>query len=260
MSLRAALLVLPLSAVPACSLFVKSDDLLGGSGATDAGAAASVDGAALADGGVSPGACTGKTVCDDFEGAGNIPWSAQLGAQDGNATIVVDGVNPHGGTKSLHAVRPQASGRGSAVWGFHLPSSLRFCEFDVYATASSTDNTVAAKLAFEQPTTPYDGYFLNFEMGGGVEQFGSRSGSTPYDTSQFVRELAYGKWLHVRFEVDRSSASPHVALNVDGKAIPDFPITPPASALGFLQFGIAYQAVAGMASEVFFDNIACTRE
>src|SRR5690348_6683060 len=118
---RRACLALAVALLPACSLLVKSDDLVGGTApaaadggkpgdGVDAGTEAGADGSSSTDG---ASGCPAGAVCDDFEGAGTIAWRPMM---TGNATIGVDAVKPKSGMRSLHASRPIAAGRELAYY------------------------------------------------------------------------------------------------------------------------------------------------
>ena len=263
---RRALLLLSLCLAPACSLVVKSDDLIGGApaGAGEAGAGVpGLDGAvdgAMVDAGLMDGArgCQGKTLCDDFEGAGTIPWKP---AMTGNASVIVDAVKPRGGARSMHASRAPAAGRDAAYYGYSLAGTLRFCELDVFATSTTGDSFSAFNLGFGSVEAPFTSYSISLQMGGSLAQFGAMTGSSPPLYSDVhVASLAFGAWKHVRIEFDWASSSPAVLLSVDGAAEPRFPISPPKGTQPFVEIGMTYEAAQGAGWEVFVDNVVCATD
>jgi hypothetical protein len=249
-----ALVLLSLSMAPACSLLVKSDDLVGGpsSPAFEAGAGApGQDGASDA---VGAPRCQGKTVCDDFEGAGTITWRPVM---TGNASVVVDGVKPRTGMRALHASRAPAAGRDAAYFEYRPAGTLRFCELDVFATSTTGDSFSVFNFSFGGVEAPFTTYVLSMQMGGSLAQFGGKGTAPPLYSDVHVQALGFGRWEHVRLEIDWASPSPAILLSVDGTPQPRFPITPPKGTEPFLQLGMAYQAAQGAGWEVFIDNVVC---
>ena len=237
-----ALALISLSMAPACSLLVKSDDLVGGpsSPAGDAG-----DGALGPDGGsdaIGAPRCEGKTVCDDFEGAGTIPWRPVM---TGNASVVVDAVKPRSGMRSLHASRAPAAGRAAAYYEYGVAGTLRFCELDVFATSTTGDSFSVFNFGFGSVDAPFTNYELSMQMGGGLAQFGAKGTAPPLYSDVHVQALAFGRWEHVRIELDLASSSPAILLSVDGMAQPRFPITPPKGTAPFVQLGMTYTSSTG---------------
>ncbi len=252
-----ALLSLSVASLSACTLLVKSDDLVGGASPSggDAGSTGVPDAAGgRTDGG--PG-CEGKALCDDFEGAGTIPWRPTT---TGNAAIVVDAVKPRSGAKALHASRAPAAGREAAYYAYSPAGTLRFCELDVFATSSTGDSFSVFDLRFGSVETPFTSYSLSMQMGGGLAQFGARAGSPSLYTDVHVASLAFGAWKHVRIEFDWASSSPAIVLSVDGAAEPRFPISPPKSTNPAVLIGMTYAGAQGTGWEVFVDNVACTAD
>lgn len=251
-----SLAVLPL---PACSLLVESDDLVDGPSASasegGAGVPAAEGGANMVDGGQG---CGGKTLCDDFEGAGTIPWTPTM---TGNASILVDAVKPRGGAKALHASRAAAAGREAAFYAYNPAGTLRSCELDLFATSTTGDSFSVFNLTFGNVEAPFVSYSLSMQMGGSLAQFGGKSGGAPALYSDVhVQALAFGAWKHVRIDFDWASSSPAILLSVDGAAEPRFPISPPKGTNPMVQIGMTYEAAQGAGWEVFVDNVVCATD
>lgn len=262
---RGALVLLSLSvslsALSACSILVKSDDLIDGppAAAGEAGAGMpDANGGAVEGGTVDGGqGCGGKTLCDDFEGAGTFAWTPTM---TGNASVLVDTVKPRGGARGLHALRAPAAGREAAYYAYDPPGTLRFCELDVFATSTTGDSFSVFNLTFGSVEAPFTSYSLSMQMGGSLAQFGGKSGSPSLYSDVYVPSLRFGAWKHVRIELDWASASPAILLSVDGAAEPRFPISPPKRTNPIVQIGMTYEAAQGAGWEVFVDNVVCATD
>jgi hypothetical protein len=244
--------------LPACSLLVKSDDLVGGQPPASADAGPGTD-ASSPDGGSSDGGSSGPckaTFCDDFEDAGNIPWRT---VTTGNGTAVVDGVKPHDGHSALHASRPTASGRDVASFAFTSTAVMASCEFDAYVTSPVNDYVSVFNLQFGHADPPLTSYSVSLQAGGSISQFGERTSGGPLNTSDHIDAFAFGRWTHVLLQFDWNAPSPAIRYTVDQTSA-SFAITPPATGPASLSFGIAFQSVTNSGAEVFVDNVACTTQ
>ena len=263
--LRRVLIVLALAPLPACSLLVKSDDLVGGTtlpAGNDAGGEAGMkvgtEAGADANGALDGGAlCQGNTLCDDFEGAGTITWRPTM---TGNASVVVDGVKPRSGMRSLHASRAAAAGREAAYYEYSPAGTLRFCELDVIATATTSDSVSVFNFGFGSVDAPFTGYSLSMQIGGGLAQFGPMGSSPALYTDVHVASLVFGRWLHVRLDFDWTPSASALVLTVDGVLQPRFPITPPKGTKPFVQMGGTYTSAVGQGWDVFVDNVMCASD
>lgn len=250
MSVR-TLALATLALLPACTLLVKSDDLLGGDAPAGSDGGAKSDGG---DGGLS-GPC-GVTFCDDFEGAGNIPWRTLT---TGNATVTVDSARPHDGKHSMHANRPTAAGRDSAYQVFSSPTTLRSCEFDAYATSTTTTYASVFNLVFDKVSPPYTSYSIGLQAGGSISEYGERGAADASYNAKYLGAFAFDTWTHVRLEFDWDPSAPVVRYSVAGTNS-TFAISPPPVSATEVSMGLTFQSGTGTGSEVFIDNVACAAD
>jgi hypothetical protein len=251
----------------ACSLLVDTAGLSGASqsshpAASSTGGTVTDGGGTVTDGGgggtpdAGPLPCPPTALCEDFEGGGTLPWSPVV---NGPATLVVDGVKPFRGAKSLH-VRKNATGQtGQAV--LRAPAALmRTCEFNLWFELTAGSGGIEIFDHYREPPAhaTYNEYqALSMVFAPSKSVFGGGLKGPELYAGDPLPSLdsAFRRWVHVETHVVNALATVVLDGQANNRTLQHPPPQPPVSDM-FL-FGVNYETDTSNLWEVFVDDIVC---
>jgi hypothetical protein len=220
--------------------------------------------------------CTGLLYCDDFEAySGTVadgmtlgPWKASVSG----ATMTVDGVKPHAGTKSLHITTPAGLGAhgtlAQTVAAGIVPGNNMFGRAMLYysnATGYGLPLAVHSWFFNSTGTSTALGGNVTMNIGGGGAKMQINYHPVPPATEQSVQggTMTAGAWHCLQWQYNGSGATPaddakvwvDGTLAVEATAAKGWKFATPWST--FL-FGFThYQTLAaGDAVDVYLDDFA----
>ncbi len=268
---RGAFFVVMLTASAACSLVVDTSGLSGGAGAVPVDAPsgsdapnneAGTDGPPTSDTGPdSSSPCGPKEVCEDFEGTGTLKWEA---VPSTNGKVVVDGVRPHSGAKSLH-VSKTGTAIERAVMRANIPAGIEIsgCSFDAYLDLKKEVGLLELFMHNFLPSAGDTSFAFYQTLSLNVATNNSRVSEYRYaGTGSFdqipatVVDGHNGQWMRITTSVDRDA----LELSVNGGIVltKALKFRPAVHGNEQLFFGMNFEDATGNEWEIFVDDIRCT--
>ena len=207
-------------------------------------------------------ACSGRSLCEDFEGTTTkAPWDIK---GENGAFIRIDGDQPRSGLRSLHITRN--AGNPNAIGSMRIDANGNLdidCELDARVTnLGTTDTAEIAAVTHESPAVAhYESTYVIINPTqvaiGEYVVYTDGGSDTPHQASANVGSTE-ARWFHLRVHVKSNS----VSLGVDDGAGSTYSrtmtIAPPAGrTTTTLFFGLPYGiGIRGM--DVYMDNVRCT--
>lgn len=207
-------------------------------------------------------ACSGRSLCEDFEGTTTkAAWDIK---GENGALIRIDGDQPRSGLRSLHITRN--GGNPNAIGSMRIDVNGKLdidCELDARVTnLGTTDTAEIAAITHDSPSVQhYESSYLIInptQVAIGEYLVDADGGSsTPHQTSANVGSTE-ARWFHIRLHVRATSASLDVDDGAGAKYSRTMTITPPAvRTTTTLFFGLPY-GIGTRGMDVYMDNVRCT--
>lgn len=267
-----AVVLVVAASLGACSLFVSTDGLSGGSSPADAGdASLEVSTDASTEASIDAGAEGGRgcsvqpasvIFCADFDGADAGLESLQ--PYSSNGSVLIDDSVAETPPRSLHITELEidAGNEENSVTctTTSAPTKLRLAfDFNILTFGDINPNTGAAIGAL---LITVNGQTQQQSMGISATSTTLRITETDPQTldghfhDAFPFSVADGKWHHIDVLIDMSSSSSTYTLTADGTVIDSGPtLIPWTPGIATAQIGMGYSNAPGLAFDGHFDDI-----